>query len=58
MKVYSTAGVKCIFLDIMSNNMREDGRDFHLTVYVLTHIMDKKGFELKDINTESHKYHI
>ena len=46
------------FLNIEGNNMRDDGKDFHITAYVLSHIQDKGTFELKDINAKPMKYHI
>lgn len=46
------------FLNVQGSNMRDDGKDFHITAYMLTHIQDPKSFELKDINKEKHKYHL
>lgn len=46
------------FLNVQGSNMRDDGKDFHITAYMLTHIQDPKEFKLVDINKEKHKYHL
>ena len=47
------------FLNVQGGNMRDDGKDFQLTAYMLTHIWNPpSGFKLEDINKNKMKYHV
>lgn len=47
------------FLNVRGSNMRDDGKDFRLSGYMITHIWDPpSGFKLEDINKDKMKYKV